>query len=140
VRADGDGLVRAIARALDHAGLNAARVGMIVAHGNGTLQSDASEAAALRRIFGSNVPPVTAFKWCIGHLTAAAAVLESVLALRALQEWQVPGIATLDEMDPDCADLSLSPLPQPPRTNVALVLSRGFAGMNVALLWRAGGM
>ena len=53
IRADGDGLARAIALALDDAGLRAADVGMIVAHGNGTRQADASEARALRAIFGA---------------------------------------------------------------------------------------
>jgi len=50
---------------------------MIVAHGNGTLQSDASEAAAIRTCFGTgeNAPPVTAFKWAIGHLIAAAGIV-----------------------------------------------------------------
>ena len=48
IRDDGDGLARAIALALADAGLAPADVGMIVAHGNGTRQSDASEAAAIR--------------------------------------------------------------------------------------------
>ena len=45
--------------ALDDAQLAPADVGMIVAHGNGTPQSDASEAAAIRRVFGAAMPPVT---------------------------------------------------------------------------------
>ena len=61
-----------------------ADVGMIVAHGNGTRQSDASEAAAIRRVFGAATPPVTAFKWAFGHLIAAAGIIDAVLALAAL--------------------------------------------------------
>jgi 3-oxoacyl-[acyl-carrier-protein] synthase-1 len=57
IRADGDGLARAIALALDDAGIAAADVGMVVAHGNGTRSSDSSEASALRRIFGTMSPP-----------------------------------------------------------------------------------
>ncbi len=51
IRDDGDGLARAIRQALDDAGIAAAGVGMIVAHANGTPQSDRSEAAAIRTRF-----------------------------------------------------------------------------------------
>ena len=76
------------------AGLRPSYVGMIAAHGNGTPQSDASEAAAIRRVFGASAPPATAFKWAFGHLIAAAGILEAVLTLRALHERVVPGVAT----------------------------------------------
>ena len=137
VRADGDGLSRAIALALDDAGLRAPDVGMVVAHGNGTQQSDQSEAAAIQRALGSTPPPVTAFKWAFGHLLAASGILEMLLALLSLRAGTVPGVATLHTLDPRCAPLSVSPQPQTPRGGVGLVLCRGFAGTNVALLIRA---
>ncbi|MFQ5960702.1 MAG: beta-ketoacyl-[acyl-carrier-protein] synthase family protein [Candidatus Methylomirabilales bacterium] len=136
IRPDGDGLARAIALALDEGGIAAADVGMIVAHGNGNLVSDSSEASALRRIFGTAPPPVTAFKWAFGHLIAAAGIVDSALALNSLRRGEVPGIATLRELDPACADLAVSAMAQPPRSDVALILSRGFAGTNAALLFR----
>ena len=35
-----------------------------------------------------NPPPVTAFKWCVGHSLAASGILDLVLALEALRdEW-----------------------------------------------------
>ena len=52
IRDDGDGVARAIRQALDDAGIAPADVGMIVAHANGTPQSDRSEAAAIRSVFG----------------------------------------------------------------------------------------
>lgn len=137
IRDDGDGLARAIAAALEDAGVTAADVGMIVAHGNGTRQSDASEAAAIRRVFGEAPPPVTAFKWAFGHLIAASGIAETVVGLRALREGVVPGIATLRELDPECAGMPVAATPRAPRSDIALVLSRGFAGTNAALLVRA---
>jgi len=136
IRDDGDGLARAISAALDDAGLAPRDVGMIVAHGNGTRQSDASEAAAIRTCFGSgeNAPPVTAFKWAIGHLIAAAGIIDAVVALAALRERIVPGIATLADLDPSCAGIRVSSAAQVPRSNVALILCRGFAGTNAALI------
>ena len=137
IRDDGDGLARAIAAALADAGLAAADVGMIVAHGNGTPQSDISEAAAIRRAFGAAPPPVTAFKWAIGHTIAAAGILETVLALTALARNIVPGLPTLASLDPDCAGIAVSAATQKPRSDVALILCRGFAGTNAALVVRA---
>ena len=138
IRPDGDGLARAITQALDDAGLRAADVGMIVAHGNGTRQSDASEALAIRTVFGSACPPVTAFKWAFGHLIAAAGIIETVLAFEALKTGVVPGIATLRERDPACDGIAVSAQAQAPRSDVALILCRGFAGTNAALLVRGG--
>ncbi len=137
IRADGDGRAGAMTLALDDAGMRPAEVGMIVAHGNGTRQSDASEALAIRRVFGSTPPPVTAFKWAFGHPLAASGILDSVLALVARRHGVVPGVATLREPDPDLGNLPVSARPQAPRSDVALVLNRGFGGSNTALVLRA---
>ncbi len=133
---DGDGLARAIALALDDAGVAAADVGMIVAHANGTRNSDATEARALLRVFGPAMPPVTGFKWAFGHLLAASGTLETVLALEALRRGVVPGLPTLATLDDACHGLNVSRTSASPRTNVALVLSRGFGSTNTALLVR----
>jgi 3-oxoacyl-[acyl-carrier-protein] synthase-1 len=139
IRDDGDGLVRAIREALADAQLRPRDIGMIVAHGNGTLQSDASEAVAIRNVFGTGdaAPPVTAFKWAIGHLIAAAGIVESVLALAALRQGIVPAIATLADTDHECEGIRVSADTQQPRGNTALILCRGFAGTNAALVLRA---
>jgi 3-oxoacyl-[acyl-carrier-protein] synthase-1 len=135
IRADGDGLARAITLALEDAGLAAGDVGCVIAHGNGTTRSDASEAESLRRVFHTSLPPVTSFKWAFGHTLSASAVLEMVLALRAVQDGELPGIGSLCEPDPECG-LPVARWPQRPRSDVALVLSRGFAGVDVAVLLR----
>lgn len=139
VRPDGDGLRRAIELALTDANLRPDRVGLVVAHGNGTVASDASEMIAIRRVFGESPPPVAAFKWAVGHTLAASGALDVVLALTALEQGVVPGIATLECPDPELAPLPVSREPQRPRSDIALVLNRGFGGMNVALLVRAPG-
>jgi 3-oxoacyl-[acyl-carrier-protein] synthase I len=135
---DGDGLARAIEAALQQAQVSPGEVGMVVAHGNGTRASDASEAAALKRVFAGAPPPVTSFKWALGHAIAASATLDLILALKALQQGIVPGIATLDQLDPALAPLPVSSQPQQPRSDLGLVCSRGFGGMNAALVLRAG--
>jgi 3-oxoacyl-[acyl-carrier-protein] synthase-1 len=137
VRADGDGLARAIESALKDAGLAPEQVGMVVAHGNGNRTSDATEAAALHRVFAGKPPPTTSFKWAMGHTIAASASLDLAIALTALREGVVPGIAALHELDPALHSLPVSRGPQEPRSGIALICSRGFGGMNVALIVRA---
>ncbi len=137
VRADGDGVSRAIEAALADSGVTPEGVGMIIAHGNGTPASDASEAIGLLRVFGENMPPVTAFKWAYGHTIAASGVLDLVLGLRALRQRFVPGVATLRQLDAALGPLPVSSKPQPPRSDTGLLVCRGFGGMNVALVFRA---
>jgi 3-oxoacyl-[acyl-carrier-protein] synthase I len=136
IREDGSGLERAMNDALRDARLKPSDIGMIVAHGNGTRQSDASEAVAIRRVFDNAVPPITAVKWSIGHLIAAAGIVETTVAIEALAERIVPGVATLRTLDPDCGELPISSDAQVPRSNTALVLCRGFAGTDAALIIR----
>ena len=59
------------------------------------------------------------------------------MALAALAEGVVPGVATLRELDPECAGIPVSAQPQAPRSKVALILCRGFGGTDAALLVRA---
>jgi 3-oxoacyl-[acyl-carrier-protein] synthase-1 len=138
IRDDGDGVARAIEQALADARISPRDVGMVVAHGNGTPLSDASEAIALRRVFGADMPPTTAFKWAFGHLLAAAPMVETVVALRALAARRVPGIATLRTIAPECNGVRVSASAQSPRSGIALVVSRGFGGNDAALVVRAG--
>ena len=135
--AEGDGLARAIRAALDDSGLAASDVGMIVAHGNGTPQSDASEAAGLRAVFGAETPPVTAFKWATGHPLAASGILDLTLGLEAARRGVVPGIATLEALDAACAGVRASRSAQDPASDVVLTLCRGFGSTNAAVLLRA---
>ncbi len=139
IRDDGAGLARAIRDALADARLQPGDVGMVVAHGNGTPNSDVSEARALRAVFGDRAPPVTAFKWSIGHLLAASGIIEAVLAIEALRARSVPGIANLQSIDPLCAGLPVAATAQAPRSDVVLLLARGFGGTSAALLRRAAG-
>ena len=137
VRDDGDGLVRAIRAALADAGLQPADVGLVVAHGNGTPNSDRSEARALDQVFGAQLPPVSGFKWAFGHLLAAAGLIDAVVALAVARAGTLPGIAGLGPQDSDAPALPVSAAPQSPRGNTLLVLSRGFGGTNAACLLRA---
>jgi len=135
LRRDGDGVTRVTRAALADAGLDAGGVGLIVAHGNATRLSDASEARGLGAVFGADPPPVLATKWAFGHTLAASGLLDVVLGLETLARGEVPGIATLRARDPECP-LPVSAGVQRVRGNVALVVCRGFAGMHAAVVIR----
>ncbi|MGE3920710.1 MAG: beta-ketoacyl synthase [Gammaproteobacteria bacterium] len=134
IREDADGLIRLFKQVLERACLSPNDIGMIAAHGNGTVSSDSSEALAIGEVFGNKQVPVTSYKWALGHSLAAAGVLESLLSLQALNEEQVPGIANLEQVARTCDMISVDAQPQSTRSPMALIISRGFASLNTALI------
>lgn len=58
--------------------------------------------------------------------------------LALLTQGIVPGIPTLNSLDPGFSSFPVSRAPRHPRSAIALILCRGFGGMNVALLVCAG--
>lgn len=135
VSEDGAGLVQAIRVSLEDAGLQPDDIGMITAHANGSKPSDASEAIAISEVFGASTVPVTGFKWSLGHTVAASGVIEGILTLSSLRERRVPGIASLENLAPDCSDLKVSAVEQPPRSALGLLATRGFAGLNSCVVF-----
>lgn len=133
---EGDGVKRAIAAALADAGITADQVGFICAHGNGNQASDLTESRGIRSIFGNEIPPITAFKWAYGHLIAASGIADLVMVLEVLKRGLIPGIATLGEVDPLIAPFPISREAVAPRSDIALLICRGFGGMNVVLVVR----
>ena len=134
LRPDGNGLGRAIQLALENSRIAAGDIGIIVAHGNATPNSDDAEILALRAVFGSAAPPITSFKWLFGHLLAASGSINAAIALLCLEHRVAPGIATLKRLNPKYEGLPISRQPQEIRGDLALVLSRGFAGTTAAIV------
>ena len=87
---DGEGAFLAMEEALSSAGLTPDDIGYINAHGTGTPNNDASESAALSRVFGSFVPPVSSTKAYTGHTTSASGGIEAVICLIALENQFLP--------------------------------------------------
>ena len=136
IEADGSHLASLMKNTLDQYQLTPADLGMLVAHGNGNQKSDASEALAFKSVFAEQQVPVTAFKWSMGHTICASGVLDTVLATRALQEKCVPGIANLDNLSSECSMLNASSQSRRLEDNkpYAMIINRGFAGMNACLI------
>lgn len=79
--ATGDGAFLAMSRALTKAGVAPHEVGYINVHGTGTPNNDATEAAAMLRLFGQCVPPFSSTKPFTGHTLAAAGGIEAVYSV-----------------------------------------------------------
>ena len=89
-------------QALKRAGIGPEAIGYVNAHGTGTPNNDASESAALRRIFGDNMPPVSSTKAFTGHTTSASGSIEAVFCLLALQHGFIPPQLNWKTPDPSC--------------------------------------
>lgn len=131
--ADGEGAFRAMRGALADAGLNPSEVDYINAHGTGTPNNDASESAAMLRLFGDRVPPVSSTKAFTGHTTSASGAIETVICLLALRHGFLP--VNLNWQHP--MDNGIVPVREsrPPREiRHVLCNSFGFGGNDSSLL------
>ncbi len=136
---DGRGLARAMTAALRDASLSPGDVGYVAAHGSGTRQGDASEARALRTVFGKDAKGTAAssVKAATGHLMAAAGALNVAVAALALERGTLPPTLNLEDVDPQCAFDWVEGRPREARATHALALARGMGGQNVAVALRA---
>lgn len=87
---NGEGPFLAMHDALRSAGLDAGEISYVNAHGTGTGNNDSSESAALWRVFGEKLPPISSTKGFTGHATSAAGGIEAVICLLALQNGFIP--------------------------------------------------
>lgn len=91
-------------QALQKAGLTAADVGHLHAHGLATRHADAEEAAAITAVCGGcRTPvPVTALKAYCGNLGAASGLAELIASLLALHHGRLFPILNYETPDPAC--------------------------------------
>jgi len=87
---NGEGAYLAMKEALEMAQLSPSQIDYVNAHGTGTPNNDASESAALKRIFEDKMPRVSSTKSFTGHTTSASGSIESVICLLAMQHHFVP--------------------------------------------------
>jgi len=128
-----------MALALADAGIDASYVAHVNAHGTSTVPGDRAEAAALKSVFGTSTPPVTAVKGSTGHMIGGSGAVEAIVSLVCLQRGLVPPVAGLRTIDPEL-DLDLvQDAPRPAVPGYALSNSFGFGGANTALVLAASG-
>lgn len=82
---NGDGAFLAMQKAFKVSGLKPEDINYINAHGTATPNNDLSEGRALIRSFGNIMPDFSSTKPFTGHTLAAAAAVEAVYSILALQ-------------------------------------------------------
>jgi 3-oxoacyl-[acyl-carrier-protein] synthase II len=141
--AEGRHAADAIAGALADAGLTAADVDYVNAHGTSTPLNDAAETRAIKLALGEHAAqvPVSSTKSATGHLLGAAGAVEAIATVLALRERVVPPTVGLEEPDPeldlDYVPVSARPLQTRNGAPIALSNSFGFGGHNVVLCLEA---
>lgn len=147
---EGEGAWRAMARALDQAGIDPMALGedgrpgvhYISAHGTGTQENDGIESKAVRRLFGEHAGrvPMSSVKSMLGHLIQAAGAVELIACVRAMQTGWLPPTINYREADAAC---DLDYVPNAARdvrgaggVGVCLSNSFGFGGQNDSVVVR----
>jgi 3-oxoacyl-[acyl-carrier-protein] synthase-1 len=130
---EGLGATLAMRDALARAGIAPGEVGYLNLHGTSTPANDTVEAAAVAALFPDTLHASSTKGWT-GHTLGAAGIVESVVALLALEHGLLPGILHSQEPDPACG-------PQIRFDNAerdihyAMNNSFGFGGNNAALVF-----
>ena len=133
---DGSGAAGAMTQALADAGVDAASVDYINAHGTSTAMNDAGETAAVKLAFGEHAKElaISSTKSMTGHLLGASGAVEAAFTAMALHDGFIP--ATLGYQVPDEAcDLDIVPNHgREAAIRYAMSNSLGFGGHNASIL------
>jgi 3-oxoacyl-[acyl-carrier-protein] synthase II len=133
---DGDGAFRCMRNALKDAGLEAAKIDYINAHGTSTPLGDIAETRAVKRLLGEHAGKVAvnSTKSMTGHLLGAAGAVEAVFTALAIRDQVSPPTINLRTPDPEC-DLDYVPnVARKMPIHFALSNSFGFGGTNATLV------
>jgi len=129
-----DGPLRAMKAAYTMAGFP--KIDYINAHGTSTPANDKNETAAIKEVFGANIPPVSSIKGQIGHCLGAAGAIEAVVCLMAMRDEILPPTINYENPDPDC-DLDYIPnVARKCKVEYAMSNSFGFGGTNGSVIFK----
>lgn len=133
-----DGPMRAMQSAMHNAGVTAADVQYVNAHGTSTPLGDVNEIKAIRAALGDAADSVTvsSTKSMTGHLLGGAGGLESVFTVMAIHEQVVPPTINLEEQDPACDLDCCANTAREMKMDAALKNNFGFGGTNGSLLFK----
>ena len=131
--------IAAMRQAIEDAELPPSAVDYLNAHATGTPVGDIAEVKVLETVFGADLPKmsVSSTKSMTGHLLTAAAAVEALACIVALEKQTVPPTINLDDPDPECPLRHVPNVAQQRRVRVTASNSFGFGGSNTCLILRA---
>ena len=130
----GEGALSCMEFALEDAGIVAADVAHVNAHGTSTGLNDLAEAQAISKLFGTPSPPVTSIKGVTGHSLGAAGAIEAVAVCLTIERGLIPPTIGLEEMDPEITIDVVTGEPRAFTPGPVLSNSFGFGGHNGCLV------
>ncbi len=135
---DGDGAYRCMDAALKRAGVAAADVQYVNAHGTSTPLGDEIELGAIQRLAGDAAKNLTmsSTKSATGHLLGAAGAIEAIFSLLAIRDGVVPPTINLENPSVDTEIDLVANKAKKLDIDVALSNSFGFGGTNASLVFR----
>lgn len=135
--ADGEGVARVMAAALDDAGLSSEEIQYLNAHATSTPLGDRAEATAIKRVFGTNARgvAVSSTKSMTGHLLGAAGAVEAGLTVLALRDQVAPPTINLEIPDANNELNLIAHRALPIPMTHAMTNSFGFGGTNASLVF-----
>lgn len=129
---DGEGAYRAMTEALRKGGIAATQIDYVNAHGTGTPNNDNSESAAMRRVFGEALPPISSTKSFTGHTTSASGAIETAICLIAMENSFIP--ANLNYRGSEDCVRPVGTLQKDADIRYVLCNSFGFGGNDTSIL------
>lgn len=136
---DPEGQALAMTRAMRDAGIEAAQVDYINAHGTSTPLNDRTETHAIKIALGDRDArrvKISSTKSMTGHLAAGAGGIEAVASMLALHHGIVPPTINYEFPDPEC-DLDITPnVAVEARIDVVMSNSFGLGGQNASAVFR----
>jgi 3-oxoacyl-[acyl-carrier-protein] synthase II len=133
-----DGPKRSMKAALRNAGIDAAEVQYLNAHGTSTPLGDINETNAIKLAFGEHARNmvVSSTKSMTGHLLGGAGGLESVFTVLAVHHQVAPPTINLANPDTECDLDYCAQTAREMRIDVAVKNNFGFGGTNGTLVFR----
>ncbi|MBS0436808.1 MAG: beta-ketoacyl-ACP synthase II [Proteobacteria bacterium] len=133
-----DGPKRSMRAALRNAGIDAAQVQYLNAHGTSTPLGDVNETNAIKLAFGDHAKKlvVNSTKSMTGHLLGGAGGIESVFTVLALHHQVSPPTINIFDQDPECDLDYCANEARQMKIEYAVKNNFGFGGTNGTLVFR----